>query len=99
MQSITVRDRQTLLDLAMQCEGSVEDVFDLAAGNNISISDLLTTGAKIITTVVKNKNEQTAEYFNINKLYPASDDREIDSIGGIEYDSIEEPEPFTQPYL
>lgn len=44
MQNITVKDRQTFLDLAMQHSGSAEAAFNMAAQNNMGLTDDLIAG-------------------------------------------------------
>ena len=42
-----VKDRQTLLDVALQASGDMESVFDIAQANDISVTEELTVGTEI----------------------------------------------------
>ena len=44
---VTVKDRQSLFDVAIQVLGSAEGVFALAERNGLSITDRLTDGQEL----------------------------------------------------
>lgn len=44
MADIKIKDRQTLLDIALVASGSLDSVFDLAIENNISVTEILVDG-------------------------------------------------------
>ncbi len=48
-------DRQSLLDIAIQTSGSVEAAFELAAKNDIAISEELARDAELETVAVADK--------------------------------------------
>lgn len=48
-------DRQSLLDIAIQTSGSVEAAFELAAKNDIAISEELARDAELETVAVTDK--------------------------------------------
>jgi hypothetical protein len=85
-----VLNRQSLLDVAIQTAGSVEAVFDIAAANDVSITDEL-SGKTI--TVPNILDKPVADYFQINRICPATDitaeDIERCPFGGINYMGIE----------
>lgn len=60
---ITVIANQSLLDLAIQENGNVDAVFDLAVANNISITEILSPGKEIIPVKSDYSNFETANYF------------------------------------
>ncbi|MDR3227757.1 MAG: LysM domain-containing protein [Prevotellaceae bacterium] len=70
----TVQNRQTLLDIAVQEMGSAEAVFELAAANNLSITDALENGQ--ILQIPQSANNyvqrQVVKYYNVNKINPAT---------------------------
>lgn len=47
---VKVKDRQSLLDMAVQTAGSMEAAFGLAAANGVSLTDTLTDG-QVLDTV------------------------------------------------
>ena len=56
MGEINVKDRQTLLDIALSSSGSLESVFDLATSNDISVTAELKDGDTLNSTGVLNTN-------------------------------------------
>lgn len=97
MQStVIVKDRQTLLDIAIQCGGSVEGVFSLAALNGLSITSKLTTGQELLLPPAM--NEEVVTYYKVNELTPASGDTKVARSRGINFDRIEGPEPILIVY-
>lgn len=50
MQAITVKDRQTVLDIAMQHAGTVEACIAVAEANGLSITDEMVTGQLLKST-------------------------------------------------
>ncbi|MDR3287049.1 MAG: LysM domain-containing protein [Prevotellaceae bacterium] len=70
----TVKNRQTLLDIAVQEMGSAEAVFELAAANNLSITDEPENGQ--ILQIPQSTGEyvprQIVNYYNVNKIKPAT---------------------------
>lgn len=70
---IIVLHNQSLLDLAIQHTGSVENAFDLALANNKSLTDDLQAGETINyepTTI--NPNKDILSYYTAKKLQPAT---------------------------
>lgn len=80
--TVIVKDRQTLLDIAIQESGSIEAVFELAMNNGLSITELLSAGTVLnkVPVVVP----EVVNYYAINELLPASAD-ETGILGGIGY--------------
>ena len=71
MGTITVKDRQTLLDIALQTSGSVEAVVDLALANGLSITDELADGNELATAGVA--EEAVVNRYEINGIFPATE--------------------------
>ncbi len=65
-----VKDRQTLLDVALQASGDMESVFDIAQANDISVTEELTVGTEIEVDEVG--RQRVADYLSANKFCPAS---------------------------
>jgi hypothetical protein len=70
---ITVQNRQTLLDIALQELGSAEAVFELAVVNNCSITGDLDAGRVLdIPAVSQYVRRQIADYYRVNGINPAT---------------------------
>ncbi|WP_264520397.1 hypothetical protein [Flavobacterium sp. N1994] len=63
-----IRHNQSLLDIAVQECGSVFAAFDLAVANEISVTEELVPGQKIIIPNSDNTFEQVANYFKKNNI-------------------------------
>ena len=75
---VIVLSGQSLIDIAIQKYGSFESVFQLAADNNISITDKLIPGQSLIVKQELISNKQIVDYFRINNINPATEfDEEI----------------------
>jgi hypothetical protein len=87
---VAVLNRQSLPDIAVQVSGSIEAAFEIAAVNEIDVTDELTAKAHLSVPSILNK--QITEYFRVNLLTPATglspaDETLFDE--GIEYWEIE----------
>lgn len=88
MQSVTVKDGQTLFDIAVQSLGSVDRVFDLAQLNGLGISDELVSGQVLLLPDVDFDDGDVVDKFE-DTWYPASGDGENEKPpGGIGYMQI-----------
>ena len=91
MAKIAPTDRQSLLDIAVQTSGGVEAAFDLAAANDVSVSEPLEAGAQLETAPVADK--MVLERYTARQIRPATElsDEEIEAapFGGIGYMGIE----------
>ena len=67
--TIQTLEGQSLLDVAVQTAGSVEAAIEMAAVNDLSITDDLTP-AELRTTDVQNK--AIASYYESNAIKPAT---------------------------
>lgn len=91
MAKVTPVDRQSLLDIAIQTSGGVEAAFDIAAANDISISEPLAEGVQLETVPATDK--AVLDRYTAKKISPATElsDEEIEAApyGGIGYMGIE----------
>jgi LysM repeat protein len=56
MQTITVKQGQSLLDIAITYTGTVESCFEISILNQMSVTDILSVGQQLIVPDVINKN-------------------------------------------
>ncbi len=68
-----VKDRQSLLDMAIQCLGSVEAVFVLAASNGLGITDYLSDGQELSWEVADVVNTTVQGVYSTSAIYPTTD--------------------------
>ena len=88
---VKVKDRQSLLDMAVQTAGSMEAAFDLAVANGVSLTDTLDDG-QILDTVAA-ENADTVRRYSVQGIQPATALDENDMValaqGGINFMGIE----------
>ncbi len=72
MKTITIQERQTVWDIALQYCGDVEAVFQIIDINDISITEILSAGTTL--TVPNAINKRVADYYNNNGISPATAD-------------------------
>jgi hypothetical protein len=88
MRSVTVKDYQTLPDIAVQEMGSVDAAFELARLNDISVTDNLVSGQVILLPDAP-ADEYVVNEFHTKKLFPATAEKENESVqGGIGFMGI-----------
>lgn len=97
---VTVKDRQSLLDVAIQVLGSAEGVFALAVRNGISITDRLTDGQMLEYDLGEIIDTLTADLIAARKICPATeipakDEKELLRRVGTDYTVV--VEPFVRP--
>ena len=63
---------QSLLDLAVQHTGAVENTFALAVVNGLSLTDDLPAGAEIKLPDSVNKDNDLLNYYSAKRLQPAT---------------------------
>lgn len=68
----TVLYKQSLLDVVLQLTGSIEGVVAVAQANNISITDDLVPGQKIIFPESVELDEDIMNYYKAKKVQPAT---------------------------
>lgn len=90
--SVEVKPYQSLFDLAIQAQGTVNAAFEMAVLNNISVTDTLTAGDSISTSV-ETKDVEIATFYKNKELFPATALRAEDEFNsnptGIDYMIIE----------
>lgn len=67
---VHIKDRQSLLDMALQTSGSMEAVFALAAINDTSLTAVLPDGRTLQTVSVENPS--IVNRYATEKIYPAT---------------------------
>nr|DAX18014.1 MAG TPA: hypothetical protein [Caudoviricetes sp.] len=91
---IIAKDRQCLLDLALQTAGGMEAVLKLARQNNLSLTTSLTEGQRLeaVLPMLSTPRDVVVRYA-ADRVYPATDlsAREATSLAqeGIEFIGIE----------
>lgn len=70
---VTVRNGQSLTDIAVQVYGSAEAVFMLATENALSITDRLTAGAELDYSSENIIDKRVVDFYKDNKLYPCTE--------------------------
>ena len=63
---------QSLLDLAVQHTGAVENTFAIAVANRLSLTDDLPAGAEIKIPDSANKDSDVLNYYTSKRLQPAT---------------------------
>ena len=63
---------QSLLDIAIQHTGAVENTFALAVANGLSLTDDLPAGAEIKIPDSANKDSDVLNYYSAKRLQPAT---------------------------
>ena len=71
--TIIVKDRQCLLDIAMQVTGSAAGVFALAERNGISITDRLVEGQVLVYDAQDVEDAHTAQLMQSRGIVPATE--------------------------
>lgn len=70
----TVKERQTLLDIALQTGGHIETMFALAEANGMSITDRLEDGRVLtVPEPVERGDTRTVELYKAHKVEPATE--------------------------
>lgn len=79
---ITVKERQSLFDIALEYLGSVEGVLSLAKRNDISITDALCDGTILSYEASDVIDEKVVERYAMEHVSPATDisEREINTL-------------------
>ena len=70
---VTVKDRQSLFDVAIQVLGSAEGVFALSERNGLSITDRLTDGQELEYDLGDIVDSRTAELVAARGICPATE--------------------------
>ena len=98
MKNITVLDRQSLLDVAVQHCGAFETAFDIAQTNDLALTDDLAVGNNLKTPDPTDKD--VVAYYAVNGLRPATaiePEVEQPEQPTVEPELPVEPEPEPEP--
>jgi hypothetical protein len=68
---VVVNDGQSLIDIAMQCHGSLDNLFLIATTNGLSITNELPAGLKL--TVPEGGSTNIVKYLSDKAVKPATD--------------------------
>ena len=98
MQTITAKDRQTLFDIALEVWGRAELAYDLAAENDLTLSDEVPAGLVLRIPTVEGKTDRgVVSAYELNGITPATaaSAQEIEDLNpeGISYWYIKAPVP------
>ncbi len=69
---ITVLNNQSLLDIAVQYTGTIENAFKIAVANGLSLTDDLEPGAQLIIPADVEMNSDVVNYFSAKGVQPAT---------------------------
>ena len=69
---VIILHNQSLLDIAIQHTGAVENTFALAVVNGLSLTDDLPAGAEIKLPDSVNKDSDVLNYYTAKRLQPAT---------------------------
>lgn len=100
---VTVKDRQSLFDVAIQVLGSAEGVFALAERNGLSITDRLTDGQELEYDLGDIVDSRTAELVAARRICPATEIPSTDEralllrVRSIHAPNILPPPPLVRP--
>ena len=88
MEPIIVLSNQSLLDIAIQHTGSVENSFEFAVQNGISVSDELVSGNDLFIPGDIAFDNDILNYYTSKKIRPATaftEQNDAPQLGGIGY--------------
>jgi len=86
MKPIQILHNQSLLDIAIQHTGSVENAFKIAELNKIPVSETLTAGTSILIPDHVINDESILNYYKAKEIQPATSLTDVQSV--IEYKGI-----------
>jgi len=69
---VVVLHNQSLLDLALQHTGTIENIFELAMLNNLSITDDVVAGKVLTIPTESFTNKDILTYYIAKKIQPAT---------------------------
>lgn len=81
MKIIEVKDRQTVMDVALQYCGSAEAAFEICFLNDFSLSFKIEPGTFL--KVPEATNQKIVDYYRVNKIEPATEDTETSDTNAI----------------
>lgn len=72
MQTIIALDNQTILDISIRYFGTADAAFEIATLNELSMTDDLEPGQKLLLPEVDYGEQETVSFFVANKKQPAT---------------------------
>jgi len=84
---ITSKQGQWLADIAVREAGSIESTIEMAIGNDISITDKMSSGSQVLQPTPLDR--RVMNYYWVNNIYPATSMELHQMRGGIGYMAIE----------
>ncbi len=69
---MTVKERQTLLDVALIEYGSLETVMELAAANGVALTDELEDGQVLTIPATVDRDTRTVALYSVQRIKPAT---------------------------
>lgn len=69
---ITVLHNQSLLDISVQHTGTVENCFEIAVANGLSVTEELTPGVQLIIPESVKVNKEVLNYYTSKNIRPAT---------------------------
>lgn len=90
---ITVKNRQSLLDIALERDGCIETVLDIAEANDMPVTDDLVPGTSVETGGAAALKKQVVSHLEAYGVKPATaislSDADLCPFGGIGYMGVE----------
>lgn len=77
--TVTISKNQSLYDIALQELGSVLAIMDIALANDISPTQILVPGQRIVIPDSEYKNSDIVNYYTVNGIKPATAITEIEA--------------------
>lgn len=72
MQEVTIKHNQSLLDLSIQSYGTIAAIIEMAALNDVSISDELIEGSALKLSEFENERVDIIDFYNKNQIKPVT---------------------------
>ena len=69
---VIVLNNQSLIDVAIQHTGTIENAFKIAVANGLSLTDELQPGAQLIIPADVEMNSDVVNYFSAKGIQPAT---------------------------
>ena len=69
---VIVLNNQSLIDVAIQHTGTIENAFKIAVANGLSLTDELEPGAQLIIPADVDVNNDVVSYFSAKGIQPAT---------------------------
>lgn len=77
-----VKHNQSLFDICIKAYGSIEPIFDLAAANNMQLTEVLYPGQEIAIPELETIDQDIVDYYYENEIEPATALSQLDNEAG-----------------